>query len=232
MPRILLTRPQDRSEAFAAEIAECGWDAVIWPLLTIRNRLVGPLRPAADQTLIFTSARAVQALPQPAPIDAPAVCVGPATAAAARERGFADVSVVAGDAEGLVQSLIAAAPRNYLHVRGVHSRGDVAARLSQAGRPTGELIAYEAVAAAQSPEEIDTAFKAGKIDAVALFSPRSASIFSQLAQADWLGRRVTAYVISPATADPVRDTGFGRVVVAASPDGQAMRAAICSAVTG
>lgn len=229
MPRILLTRPQDRSEAFAAEIAACGWDALVWPLLTIRNRLSRPVAPADGQALIFTSAQAVEALPSPAPVRSPAICVGPATAAAARKRGFSEVTDVAGDAESLVGTLIGAAPRSYLHVRGAQSRGAVAARLAGAGRPTDELIAYEAVAAEYPPPEIDTAFKAGKIDAVALFSPRSASLFRNLAKVDWLRRRVTAFAISAAAAEPVHDMGFAEVIVAERPDGPAMRAAICSA---
>lgn len=232
MPCILLTRPQDLSEAIAAEIAQCGWTSMIWPLLKIENRLTHPLSPAGDQSLIFTSARAVDALPDPAPIRSPAICVGPATAAAAKARGFEAVTDIGGDADALVRSLTGGAPRRYLHVRGVHSRGDVAGRLNAASRPTDEVIAYEAVASKAPPSEIDTAFQARKIEAVGLFSPRSAAIFKRLARAGWFKGRVTAYAISAATAEPVRDMGFDSVIVADRPDGAAMRAAICSAEKG
>ena len=230
MPCILLTRPLDQSEKFAAEIADCGWRSAIWPLLTIENRFIRPVEPAADQSLIFTSARAVKALPDPAPVRTPAICVGPATAAAARDRGFTAVTNIEGDADILVQSLLDTAPKRYLHVRGAHSRGEVAERLTHANRPTEELIAYEAVASENAPAEIDTALKAGKIDALALFSPRSAAIFKRLVKSDWLGRMMTVYAISPAAAEPVRSMGFARVILADKPDGAGMRAAICSAL--
>lgn len=229
MPCILLTRPQDKSKAFAAEIAECGWTSMIWQLLTIENRLTHPIVPGADQSLIFTSARAIHALPDPAPTGAPAICVGPATAAAARARGFSAVTDIGGDADALVQRLTAAPPRRYLHIRGVHARGDIAKRLTDAGSPTEEAIAYDALASTRPPAEIDTAFQMRKFHAIALFSPRSAAIFRQCARMDWLVPPLTAFAISDATADPVRDMGFASVIVAKRPDGAAMRAAICSA---
>ena len=229
MPCILLTRPRDRSEAFAADIADCGWTSMIWPLLTIQNRLSRPVAPAQDQSLIFTSVRAVDALPDPIPTRTPAICVGPATSAAARRRGFAAVTDVGGDADDLVRSLTNAPPRRYIHLRGVHSRGEVAARLTAAGRPTDETIVYEAVASRKAPPTIDTAFQGRKIQAVALFSPRSAAIFERVAGDGWLDGQVTAFAISHAAAAPVRNMGFAKVIVASQPDGEAMRAAICSA---
>ena len=230
MPCILLTRPRNKSEAFAAQIAECGWTSAIWPLLKIQNRLTRPVTPEGEQSLIFTSAAAIAALPDPAPVAAAAICVGPATAEAARRRGFSHVTNIGGDADALVQSLSDAPARKYLHVRGAQSRGDVAARLTAAGRPTDDVIAYEAIATRQPPAAIDTAFQLRKIQAVALFSPRSAAIFQKCAKSGWLDGAVTAFVISAAVAEPVRDIGFDRVVVADQPDGNAMRAAICSAI--
>ena len=231
MTNILLTRPQDKSEAFAEKIAECGWTATIWPLLTIQRLRAEPIEPSTDQAIIFTSARAVETLPDPAPINTPAVCVGPATAAAATRRGFSSVQNMAGDADRLVDSLKTADPKAYIHVRGVHSRGDVAARLTAAGRPTTEVVVYEAVAADAAPREIDTAILTGKIDAIALFSPRSASIFRRLARREWSERlsMATVYAISAAAAKPISDMGFAEVALAKRPDGQGMRAVICSA---
>lgn len=231
MPNILLTRPKDRSEAFAKEIEACGWTSTIWPLLTIRPLLKEPVEPAHGQSLIFTSVRAIEAMPDPVPVHSAAICVGPATAAAAHHRGFTDVTDIAGNAETLVKALLTMAPQRYLHVRGVDTRGDIAARLTEAGRPAGEMLAYEAIAANHAPEEIDTAIQAGKIDAIALFSPRSAAILKRLVKNEWASRlsKMTIFAISPSAAEPARDMGFARVLVANKPNGSAMRAAICSA---
>lgn len=234
MPNILLTRPRKRSEAFAKEITKCGWTSTIWPLLTIRPFSTGPIEPGNGQSLIFTSVNAVESIPVPIPIHAPVICVGPATAAAARNKGFIAVRDIAGDAHKLVQTLREAPPQRFLHVRGAHTRGDIAAKLTLAGHPTDEAITYEAAASDDAPREIHTAILAEKIDAIALFSPRSAAIFKKLARVEWLShlRSVTLFAISPAAAEPARDIGFAKVVVVEKPNGPAMRAAICSATNG
>ncbi len=231
MPNILLTRPKDRSEAFAKEIETCGWTSTIWPLLTIRSFEIDPIAPNDGQSLIFTSANAIKSLPDPAPIRTPAICVGPATAIAARNRGFTMVTDVSGNADKLVQVLLDANPQQYLHVRGVDARGDIAARLTKAGRPTEEVVVYEAIETETAPAEVDTAIMAGKIDAVALFSPRSAAILKKLARVEWVSNlsTMTVFAISPSAAEPARDMGFANVVGAKQPNGSAMRAAICSA---
>jgi len=232
MPNILLTRPKDRSEAFAKEIEQYGWTSTIWPLLRIRPLLAEAIIPQEGQSLIFTSVNAVEAMPKPVPTQAPAICVGAATAAAARSRGITSITDVSGDAHKLVETLLAREPQRYLHIRGAKTRGDIAASLTHAGNPTDEIIAYEAVASDHAPGKIDTAIMAGKIDAIALFSPRSAAILARLAKVEWFSRLSTAtvFAISPATAEPVRDMGFAKMVVAEEPNGSAMRAAICSAV--
>ncbi len=231
MPNILLTRPKDRSEAFAAEISKCGWASTIWPLLTIRPVVTKPIEPCEGQSLIFTSVNAIESISDPAPIHMPAICVGGATAAAARRRGFTCVTNIAGDADQLVRTLLGKDPQRYLHIRGVHTRGDIAARLTKAGRPTDEIVNYQAIASETAPKEIDTAIMAGKIDAVALFSPRSAAILKKLARVEWVSNlsTMTVFAISPSAAEPARDMGFANVVVAKQPNGSAMRAAICSA---
>ncbi len=199
--------------------------------MTIRPMLSQPLVVDEDCVLIFTSARAVEALPKPVPIHLSAVCVGPATATAARRYGFRDVVDIAGDGDRLVEMLSASPSTRYLHVRGADTTGNIAERLTLAGRPTDEVVAYEAVAATSAPKAVHTGIVSGDIDAVALFSPRTAAIFRSLARPDWTERlnRMILYAISPAVAEPVQGLRFSDVVVADRPSGEAMRAAICGA---
>lgn len=231
MPNILLTRPRERSEAFATEIEKCGWTSTIWPLLTIHPLLTTPIEPTEGQSLIFTSVNAIWSMPNPVPIHTPAICVGAATAAAAYKRGFTAITDISGNAHELIQTLLGVEPQRYLHVRGVDSRGGIAASLTQTGRQTAEIVVYEAIASDHAPKDINTAIMAGKIDAVALFSPRSAAILRKLVKTEWLSHlsTTTMFAISPSAAEPARDIGFAKVVVAKKPNGSAMRAAICSA---
>ncbi len=233
MPQILLTRPKLLSETFANDIAKAGWRSTIWPLMTIRSLLSEPIVVDDDCALIFTSARAIETLPKPAPTYLSAFCVGPATAITARRYGFQNVTDISGDGDRLVEVLSVARPLRYLHVRGAHTTGNIAERLTFAGRPTGEVVAYEAIAATSAPEAVHTAINGGNIDALALFSPRTAAIFTSLARPEWTERlnRMIVYAISPAAAEPVKSLGFSDVVIADRPNGEAMRAAICGAAT-
>ncbi len=233
MPHILLTRPKLQSETFASAIAKAGWRSTIWPLMTIKPLLSQPVVVVDDYALIFTSARAIEVLPGPAPIHLSAVCVGAATATTARSYGFQNVTDISGDGDRLVEVLSAARPLRYLHVRGAHTTGNIAERLTLAGRPTSEVVAYEAIAATSAPKAVHTAINGGDIDALALFSPRTAATFMSIVRPEWTERlnRMILYAISPAAAEPVMSLGFSDVVIADRPNGEAMRAAICGAAT-
>lgn len=232
MPRILLTRPRAQSEAFAAEIATDGWEAVIWPVIEI----VTTLRAAPDwgdaEAVILTSARAAEAL---APFGAPplpALCVGGATAAAARAAGFAEVRESGGDAAALVSAILSGeGPRRFLHVRGRDAAGDVVGALRAAGREAREIVAYAAEPSGPPPAEVDAAMRAGSLSAAALFSPRSAALFARAAPEAWRAAYpgMTAFAISAAAAAPLKGLGFGAMRVAERPDAAAFRAMLRAA---
>jgi len=130
----------------------------------------------------------------------------------------------AGDADALVATLNSASGER-THIRGRDARGDVAARTG-----ASEVVAYEAVSATAAPPEIDQAVR-GDLTAVAVFSPRTAGIFAQLAPDTWRmnAERLSLYAISAAAAAPLSGFGFGDVVVAETPTADAMRAALCGA---
>lgn len=101
--RIVLTRPAGQNEALAARIAALGGEALIYPVLAIRD--VDDRQLLADATArlesyalaVFVSPNAVERaldyiLAQRAwPVTLPAATVGPGSAAALRERGVTDV---------------------------------------------------------------------------------------------------------------------------------------------
>lgn len=95
-PVLLLTRPEPASRRFAAEAAYLGLQTIISPVLRILPVAhEGGARLAQARGLVFTSVHAVPAAG--AGRGRPAICVGPATAQAARAAGF-DVTEGPGDA--------------------------------------------------------------------------------------------------------------------------------------
>ena len=226
LPVLLLTRPEVASRDFAAALqaeGPGGFVTVVSPLIGIALR--GPL---PDMTgvrgVIFTSANGVEAYAAlGGTAGLPCFTVGQATADAARDLGF-DPRVAGGDAEALVAFVRAAAPEApVLHLRGAHSRGAVAERLSSAGTETHEAVIYDQPLGDLTAEA--QAALAGSVPVVLpLFSPRTAARFAELA-AGLKSFRAPLLVaaMSGAVAGALGSVGAERVLVAARPTGREMR---------
>jgi uroporphyrinogen-III synthase len=216
--RLLLTRPLPAARRFlsALEAAHGGpVPAIISPVLEIRPvPVVLPRRPAA---LILTSENGAARLGELGLGGLPAWCVGPRTAAVARDQG-AQVIEARPDAEGLLTALLGTRPSGpLLHLRGEHARGDLAARLRAAGLPAEEAVAYRQEALPPTPEAQAALAGPGPL-VVPLFSPRSAMLLG-----GWnLRAPLRVVALSDAVAGAAAPLGPVRLLVAAAPDGAAM----------
>lgn len=210
-PLILLTRPAPQSDRFAAALGlRCLISALIAP------RFLAPDIPPHD-ALILTSETGAEAARGLLPCRA--YCVGDQTAATARALGFDAISAQ-GDAEALIALILTTATGPLLHLRGREARGDIAARLTAAGIPTHEVIAYAQEERPLTPEAI-IALR-GQTPVVApLFSPRSAALLA--AEAVRIGATAPLCVVamSQAVADAARALDPAPRV-AARPDGNSM----------
>ncbi|MGZ8995690.1 MAG: uroporphyrinogen-III synthase [Rhodospirillales bacterium] len=229
--RILITRPREDAEPLAAILAGHGIDSLIEPLM--RAEFVPGERLVLDdvQALIATSANGVRAFAARDPRRSLPVCaVGDATARAARAEGFAEVASASGDVEALAEMIIAGhdpAAGAFLHIAGAVSAGDLGGRLAAAGFAYRRTVLYAMrPARALSPPARD-AVAAGRLSGVALYSPRTATLFAELIAADDLAaacRDLRAYCLSQAVAQRVAALPFSALIVA--PDQPAMVAAI------
>ena len=227
MARLLLTRPQEASERFAAQLTAAGVDLplVISPLLRI-DLAEAPLI-AADQTVVFTSRNGV--LAAPAGQGQLAYAVGPATGAAAEAAGYR-VRLADGDAEALIRRILAdhqagGVSGPLVHLRGAHSRGDLAARLTAAGLPTREAVVYDQVAQPLT-EAAKMLLKGSEPVIFPLFSPRTATLFvEQLAEVEVAAPLLVAF-ISPAAAASFDTGACARHVVLPNPRAEEMIAAV------
>ncbi len=237
--RILVTRPASEAQRFAAQLAGHGIDSVIAPLLTIEP-VETPLPPLdAVQALVFTSANGVRAYAaRETRRDVPAYAVGEATAAAAREAGFANAISAGSDAEGLAALLvdrIDPAHGPLLHVAGADQAGDLPGALRARGYEVRQAVLYRAAPAPELPAPARAAIEAGSVAGVALFSPRSAGLFADRAAAAGLAAKLAtldAYCLSRAVAAALEGKATFRAVrLAARPNAEALIAAIRAAET-
>lgn len=223
--KILLTRPLGDAEKTAADLRALGHDVIAAPLMEVRFR-EGPAIPLGDvQAILVTSANGVRALARrTARRDLPLFAVGPQTAERARAAGFQSVKSADGDAETLARAVTGRArPEGgaLFHARGAHAKGDFATMLAAAGFRVQSEILYEAVEAEALPPAALKALGSGGIDAVLLYSQRSARIFLDcIVRADLAKacRTVSALCISEETAAALAPLQFRSVRIASHPD--------------
>lgn len=227
--RVLLTRPLAESEQLAALLRSHGHDPVISPAMDIRFREGPPLMLDGVQAIIVTSANGIDALARRTPVrDVPVFAVGPQTSEAARAAGFANVQDAGGNSAALVKTVRGSARPNrgaLLLAVGRDRRGDVEGCLSMAGITVRVEELYEAVEIPQLSAAALKALCEGPIDAVMLFSPRSARLFAQQILAAKLAQaceRMIALCISAATAAELGALTFAARRIARRPDRQGM----------
>jgi uroporphyrinogen-III synthase len=226
--RILVTRPLEDGREIAARLAERGHQPLLAPLLTPRFH-DGPEPDFADvQAVLATSANGIRALSRrTARRDLSIFAVGPQTAAEARKAGFTDVRSADGDAGTLAEATRHWAPAKaiLLHVCAEDAPGTLAENLRASGFTVRRCALYAIEPAVSLSAEAKTALQEGVLDAAMFFSPRTARIFAALA--DGLPvQGLTAFCISPATAQSLSPLVFARAAVAARPNQDAMLALV------
>lgn len=216
MPALLLTRPRDASRRFAAQVAYLGLPVVIAPVLRIVPVEHDTARLAAARGLVFTSVHAVPAAG--AGLGRPAICVGPATADAARAAGF-EVTEGPGDAARMMP-LLTGLGAGWLHPHGRHLAKSL---------PVPGMMVYDQVPQALTDAARDLLVGAAPV-LLPLFSPRSARLVAQAA-----GRARAPLWLAPISAaadaawDQARahmDARAPRRAIAPHPDAQGVVNAI------
>lgn len=224
MARILITRPEEDAASLAEILTGLGHQVHIEPLLSVRLRKDAVLDTAGAQALLFTSANGVRAAARlTAERGLPALCVGDATARAARDAGFATVESASGDVHDLavlVRGTSRPEAGPLVHVAGTVSAGDLAGDLTASGFEVRRAVVYEAVAVERFSSKTQAAINDRRIDAVALFSPRTARTFARIVQEAGLGSMldtVDLLCLSTAVAEALGALPRRRLLVAAEP---------------
>jgi uroporphyrinogen-III synthase len=124
------------------------------------------------------------------------VTVGDATAATAREAGFANVISVGENVDDLGTYLIetyGGKDNKFLHFAGTSRAGDLNALTDLEGPTIDVIEVYRAVAEPNLTSLVATAIKANQINGVILMSPRTAEIYASLIIKSVLGSDVEKY---------------------------------------
>lgn len=224
-PAVLITRPEAQAYRLADQLRAqwgCEMPIVISPLIGIAC-LDHPLDLGDTRTLLFTSVNGVEAFRRLSTRrDLPCYTVGPATARVATALGLA-VHDAGGDVGALCERMIADRVSGpCLHLRGEVAAGDLVGGLRRAGIAARAQVIYRQVPQPLS-DEARAILDADAPVIVPLYSPRSAELFfGQItARAPLL-----IAAISQNAADKIPQSSCETVIIAQSPDGPAMIAAI------
>jgi uroporphyrinogen-III synthase len=224
--KVLITRAEEEARRLAAALAARGIESLIEPLIAIRFRPESRtvLTPFLDgvQASIFTSANGARAFAAATPRrDFRVFAVGPATAIAAREAGFAQIDSAQGNVEDLAALVIARLKPGggaLIHAAGSVTAGDLAGVLGAAGFLLRRAVLYDAVAAEDLSPAARGALARDELAAALFFSPRTAAIFARLvAGLETHCTSLVAVAFSPAVAAALEPLPWRRIAVASSP---------------
>ena len=223
---MLVTRPEEQSGDTVRLLRELGHEPLLDPLLRI-ERLPPPAEiPVGTAALAVTSANAVPALAA-LPSDLPVFAVGQATARALSLAGRPPTAVAGGDGADLAQLLAGRLPAGstVLHVAGRDVRPGLAEELAAAGLVYRRAVVYAAEPADRLAPGTQAALAADGLDAVLLFSPRTAALFASLVRAAGLAPHLAPTVaacLSEAVAAELTGLNFAAVRVAEARDQKAL----------
>jgi len=233
----MITRSREDGDRLAKVLAGRGIDAVLVPLLEIDIFEGPPLVLDDVQAILATSANGIRALAKRSlERRIPVFAVGDATARLAINKGFASVSTASGDVDTLAELVINALPPDggeLLHVAGTNVAGDLGGRLGERGfRYRREVIYAAERAMALDPSAVE-AIRANGLDGILFYSPRTASIFVELADRAGIKgdlENITAYCLSEAVAHRIDGLPWRAIGIARRPDQESMLALLESAV--
>lgn len=231
--RVLVTRPTEDAKNTAARLAQMGHSPLVSPLLEIKFRDGPELSFDNVQAIVATSANGVRALVRRTDRrDLPVFAVGAQTAATARAARFANVKNADGNSIVLADAIAKwAKPENGIlfHAAGNETAGKLSERLREHGFQFRRDVLYDIEPVQSLSREALEAMRDGKLDAVLLYSPRSAENFARcVQQADLteMCRALIAVCISEAAAKKIEALRLRKIKVAPRPSEAAMLQAL------
>lgn len=231
--RVLVTRPTADATGTALQLRQMGHIPLISPMLEVRFRDGPELSLAGVQALVATSANGIRAfIRRTTHRDLPVFAVGAQTAKVALEAGFADVKHSVGDSIALANAIAGWAKPEagiLFHAAGNETAGKLAEHLRGYGFKFHRDVLYDVVPVETLSGEATLALRASELDAVLLYSPRSAETFSRWVQKAGLAthcRTLIAVCISEAAAEKCRDLPLREIRVADRPTEDAMLEAL------
>ena len=233
---VLVTRPHPDNETTAEALRARGFEVLLAPMLRFEPLAFADDAEADYGAVIATSANALRAIERQLAASRlrklPLFAVGEHTASAAVKAGFSKVIAAKGDAAGLrdlvlesVRAKLLKKAAVLLYLAGADLSRDLAGELGERGFSVVTQTTYRMIPVTSLPRAACDAFTANAVEAVLHYSRRSAHAFMDAVRAD--GVEISALAIphcciSATVAAVLRDAGAAQLMVAATPDENAL----------
>jgi uroporphyrinogen-III synthase len=237
---VLVTRPQPDDETTAESLRARGFEVLRAPMLRFEPVAFHDDVDARYGAVIVSSANALRGIEHHLKghrlLELPLFAVGEHTASAARRAGFTHVISANGDAASLRDSVLASVKAKalkksstLLYLAGADLARDLPGELGEHGFRVVTQATYRMSPVGSLPRDVCDAFAANQVEAVLHYSQRSARAFLEAARS--AGVEISALAIpqcciSDGVASVVREAGATQVMVAASPDENALFGAL------
>lgn len=223
---VIVTRAAPGAQETVARVAALGAKPILSPVLQMVPIDDAPLpAPESLSGLIFTSANGVRAYAARTETRAlTAWCVGPATAAAARQAGFTQVEESAGNAVDLADFISSRAPSAgvpLLHVANAATKGDLKRALEQQGYAVTFAALYRMQPAETLSPACVEAIRAERPAIVLIHSAKGAERFAELC-ASLTVHGLENVAISAAASAPLSGLNLPRARIAEAPNEDAL----------
>lgn len=181
--RIAVTRPEEDAGPLKAKLEAMGHEVAMAPLLAIAPRNDVTIEPLPYQAAVATSANGIRALRGHEHLKSiRMLTVGPQSLKAAAAAGFVQAEAHGGDVDGLARHIRERLDPHggpILYLSGAETAGDLQGQLAAAGFDCRRVVLYDAVPAT-GLGQAEAPLRDGRLDAVLLYSPRSARIWCDL----------------------------------------------------
>jgi uroporphyrinogen-III synthase len=216
--RVLVTRPELDARREADALIARGHEPVMAPLLQIEFLPSVSLNLEGAQALIVTSRNALRALATHEELDEalqlPLFAVGEATARAARELGFTEVTIGPGTGAGLLPLIrreVHPEKGALVHLSAEAVAFDLKPTLEEEGFEVRRTVLYRAHPAPALADDIVAGLSSGAVSGVILLSPRTAKTFAALAERQGVvtnAKGPVCYCLSQSVAEAVTPLGL------------------------
>lgn len=232
---VIVTRSEPGARQTCKRLSENGYFALSSPTLDlVRSEAIALPNLEQHSGLIFTSANGVRFFADETDQrELPCWCVGPATADAAREAGFATVHQSSGNALNLAEFILARggrADQPLAHIANAAAEGKLAARLELAHQRVTFVPLYEAVPAMSLAISVQKTLESDMPALVMVHSAKAALAFAYLARTLPL-KALSGVAISQAASEPLVHIGLTNLYIADHPDEDGLFSALKKAHT-